>query len=171
MLRLVLSAAVFSLLLSSSPSQAREYYIGGPVTQHDMEIVGNYLTGIEMAPMLPGMVHGPDVIHVEADIHATADNPNGFPDGAWVPYLTVGYTIEKLGSSFRATGTLKPMVAKDGPHYADDVKMDGAGQYRITYDIKPPKGESFYRHVDKETGVPEWWQPFSQSFTFTYPQK
>lgn len=162
---------IFGLAAHSAPGAAREYYIGGPVKTHDMEIVGNYLTGIEMAPMPPGMVHGPDVIHVEADVHATADNPNGFADGAWIPYLSVDYTIEKVGSSFRASGMLKPMVAKDGPHYADDVKMDGAGNYRITYTFTPPQGTSFYRHVDQETGVPEWWKPFSQSFTFPYPQK
>ena len=38
---------------------AREYFIGGPVHKNDMEIVANYLVGIEMAPMMPNMVHGP----------------------------------------------------------------------------------------------------------------
>jgi hypothetical protein len=72
-------------------AMAREYFVGGPVHQHDMEIVANYLVGIEMAPMQPDMLHGPDVIHLEADVHATADNVYGIPDGAWVPYLTIEY--------------------------------------------------------------------------------
>lgn len=47
-----------------------------------MEIVANYLIGIEMAPMTAGMAHGPDVILLEADVPATAENANGYPDGA-----------------------------------------------------------------------------------------
>ena len=58
----------------SHAAAAREYFVGGPVHQHDMEIVANYLVGVEMAPMMPGMAHGADVIHLEADVHATADN-------------------------------------------------------------------------------------------------
>jgi periplasmic iron binding protein len=150
---------------------AREYFVGGPVTRNDMEIVGNYLIGVEMAPMMPGMAHGADVIHLEVDVHATADNVYGYPDGAWVPYLTIAYTLEKTGSDWKASGTLKPMTAKDGPHYADNVKMNGPGTYKVTYAFSPPSTNGFYRHVDQETGVPDWWKPFSTTFTFTYPQK
>ena len=156
--------------LAATAASAREYYIGGPVNKYDLEVVANYLIGVEMAPMAPDMPHGADVIHVEADIHATADNRNGFPDGAWIPNLPIAYTIEKTGSSWKATGTLKAMLAKDGPHYADDVKMDGPGDYRLTYDIGTPGMQGFLRHVDKETGVPDWWPPFSEVFTFKYPQ-
>ncbi len=136
-----------------------------------MEIVANYLVGVEMAPMLPGMAMGPDVIHLEADVHATADNAYGYPDGAWVGYLTIGYTIEKQGTDWKASGTLHPMQAKDGPHYADNVKMDGPGTYQVAYRFTPPEANGFLRHTDAETGVPAWWAPFSQSFTFAYPQK
>jgi uncharacterized protein involved in high-affinity Fe2+ transport len=168
-LNLALSTAVGVLAFSSAAS-AREYFVGGPVHRNDMEIVANYLVGIEMSPMLPNMVHGTDVIHLEADVHATADNVFGYPDGAWIPYLTIAYTLEKQGG-WKATGTLKPMTAKDGPHYADNIKMNGPGTYKVTYQFKPPEANGFFRHTDKETGVPAWWQPFSESFTFTYPQK
>src|SRR6195952_5857862 len=106
-------------------AEAREYFVGGPVHAHDMEIVANYLVGVEMAPMSAGMAMGPDVIHLEADVHATADNVYGYPDGAWVAYLTINYTIKKTGSAWHSEGVLKPMQAKDGSHYADNVKMDG----------------------------------------------
>lgn len=165
--------AVFgaTALAFSHAANAREYYVGGPVREHDMEIVANYLVGVEMAPMLPSMVHGPDVIHLEADVHATADNVYGYPDGAWVPYLTITYHLEKLGGTWTSDGALRPMTAKDGPHYADNVQMNGPGKYKVTYTLKPPAPTSFFRHVDPETGVPEWWQPFSETFTFDYPQK
>lgn len=136
-----------------------------------MEIVANYLVGVEMAPMLPGMVMGPDVIHLEADVHATADNAYGCPDGAWVGYLTIAYTIEKQGTGWKTSGTLRPMQAKDGLHYADNVKMDGQGTYRVAYLFTPPEVNGFLRHVDKENGVPAWWTPFSQTLGFEYPQK
>jgi uncharacterized protein involved in high-affinity Fe2+ transport len=43
--------------------------------------------------------------------------------------------------------------------------------YKVTYAFKPPEANGFYRHTDQETGVPAWWQPFSETFTFAYPQK
>jgi uncharacterized protein involved in high-affinity Fe2+ transport len=158
-------------LLVAPAADAREYFVGGPVHQHDMEIVANYLVGIEMAPAMAHMPTGADVIHLEADVHATADNVYGYPDGAWVPYLTIDYTVQKVGTNWKAEGVLHPMEAKDGPHYADNIKMDGPGKYKVTYKFSPPEANGFYRHIDKETGVPAWWAPFSQDFTFTYPQK
>ena len=166
---LALAAAVSTTL--ALPAAAKEYYVGGPLHEHDMEIVANYLIGIEMAPMTPKMPMGADVIHLEADIHATADNIYGYPDGGWVPYLTVEYTLEKQGAAWKSSGTLKPMIAKDGTHYADNVKMDGPGQYHVTYRLSPPVSNGFIRHTDKETGVPDWWKPFSVDFRFKYPQE
>ncbi len=162
--------AVLALVAAFAPAQAREFYVGGPVHKHDMEIVANYLVGIEMSPMTANMVHGGDVIHIEADVHATADNVHGYPDGAWVPYLTIRYTLEKKGTEWTASGVLKPMTAKDGPHYAENVKMDGPGEYKLTYRFEPPEQNGFFRHTDKETGVPEWWAPFEETFAFAYPQ-
>lgn len=158
-------------VLSAQPAAAREFYVGGPVHYADMEIVANYLVGVQMAPMTMPMPQGPDVIHLEADVHATADNKHGYPDGTWVAYLTINYTLEKVGTVWRASGVLKPMTAKDGPHYADNVKMAGPGSYRLTYRFTPPEANGFYHHVDKETGVPGWWKPFTTTFVFTYPKR
>ena len=163
--------AAIAMMTLVPAAQTREYFVGGPVQKNDMEIVANYLVGIEMAPMMPNMAHGNDVIHLEADVHAIADNVYGYPDGAWIAYLTIGYTLEKQGTSWKTSGTLKPMTAKDGPHYADNVKMDGPGTYKVTYAFKAPETNGFYRHTDQETGVPAWWKPFSETFTFMYPQK
>lgn len=166
----ILLAAAASLAAAPA-AMAREYYVGGPVHADDMEIVANYLLGIEMAPMPPGMAHGPDAIHLEADVHATANNPYGFADGAWIPYLTIDYTLEKSGSAWKVSGKLLAMTADDGPHYANNVKMDGAGTYKVTYRFTAPEANGFLRHIDRATGVPPWWKPFSESFTFHYPQK
>jgi uncharacterized protein involved in high-affinity Fe2+ transport len=162
-----------SFIAAAGKAVAREWFIGGPVEKNDMEIVANYLKGVEMAPALPGMegmVQG-DMIHLEADIHATADNPYGYADGGWIPYLTIDYTLAKTGADWTRSGKLLPMTAKDGPHYATNVMMDGDGQYRLTYVIAPPADGTFWRHIDKETGVPPWWKPITVSFDFKYPAK
>ena len=49
--------------------------------------------------------------------------------------------------------------------------MDGDGKYKITYVIDPPSMNGFYRHVDKATGVPDWWNPITVDWTFDYPSK
>jgi uncharacterized protein involved in high-affinity Fe2+ transport len=180
MSRVSVALATALCMFAADPAVAREYFVGGPVKEHDMEIVANYLVGVEMAAMTPaaapmamgGMEHGRggDMIHLEADIHATADSPYGYADGAWIPYLTVSYTLKKEGGDWTANGKLAPMTAKDGPHYANNLSMDGPGQYKVTYTIEPPAPETFGRHIDQRTGVPDWWKPLTVSFTFKYPQ-
>ncbi|PPQ26107.1 hypothetical protein CCS01_31125 [Rhodopila globiformis] len=165
-----LSAAVLVLtLLAGSGALAREYPIGKPVQQSGMEVSAVYLQPIEMDP--PGMMRAAadSDIHLEADIKATAGNPNGFPDGDWIPALEVHYQLVKTGSDQAVSGVLMPMVANDGPHYGDNVKLFGPGKYRLTLTIAPPgPGEHFGRHIDKETGVAPWFKPFkvSQEFVF-----
>ena len=50
-LKSVVLLAVAAPLLAAAPADAREYFVGGPVKEQDMEIVANYLLGVEMAPM------------------------------------------------------------------------------------------------------------------------
>jgi uncharacterized protein involved in high-affinity Fe2+ transport len=153
-------------------AQAREYPIGGPVYANDMEIASSYLVGVEMAPMPPGMAMGPDAVHLETDVHATADNKWGFSDGEWIPYLTITYLRTKEGDAkYKQIGHLFPMSAKDGAHYADNVEMDGPGTYTVVLRYESPQSNGYLHHVDKETGIPDWWGPFTETFTFKYPQK
>jgi periplasmic iron binding protein len=159
------------LLMPPSLALAAEFYIGEPVVQNDLQVVPNYLVGIEMDHMPPGMEMGADTIHLEADVHATKTEKHGFAEDSWIPYLTIRYTLTKDGSKFKKTGALAPMTAGDGPHYANNVKMDGPGTYQLTYAISPPSANGFIRHVDKATGVPDWWKPMTLHWTFTYPSK
>ena len=55
------------------------------------------------------------------------------PEDAWIPYLTINFTLTKQGSDFKKTGTLAAVAADDGPHYANNVAMDGPGTYDLTY--------------------------------------
>ena len=44
-------------------ASAAEFYVGGPEIRNGLEIVGNYLVGIEMEPMPAGSAMGPDAVH------------------------------------------------------------------------------------------------------------
>jgi hypothetical protein len=169
--QIFVAVALVSVAGMAESAGATEYYVGEPVTKNGMQIVANYLTGIEMAPMPAGSAMRPDAIHLEVDVHAAKDETHGFAEDAWIPYLTVAYRIEKVGGQFAKTGSLLPMTAADGPHYANNLELAGPGQYHLTYTLEPPSKAGFIRHVDKATGVPDWWQPFSVDWTFTYPSK
>jgi uncharacterized protein involved in high-affinity Fe2+ transport len=150
---------------------AKEVPIGKPQNGGGLEIAAVYLQPIEMDP--PGMMRpaADSDVHLEADIKALKTNKNGFAEGDWVPYLTVKFELVKLDDGKKIAGDFMPMVASDGPHYGDNVKMNGPGKYKLTYTILPPgatHGSHFGRHIDKETGVAKWFDPITVSWEFTY---
>ncbi len=158
-------------LAALQPALAREYPIGKPHIQNGMEIGAVYLQPVTMEPddmMLPAAKAD---IHLEADIHATKDNPTGFAEGDWMPYLQVRYTLTKAGTDRKDEGHLMAMVANDGPHYGENVKLSGPGKYHLTFYITPPiqtGHQAFGRHVDKETGVGPWFKPFTVEYDFVF---
>lgn len=167
-LRAFVGAAVLCVAGSAA---AAEYPIGKPMQVAHMEVAAVYLQPVTMEP--EGMMRkaSDSDIHLEADIHARADNPTGFPDDAWMPYLQIKYRLQKVGSNKVIEGDMMPMVANDGPHYGDNVKLDGPGKYKLTMTVNPPSQTghgAFGRHVDKETGVGPWFKPFVFSAEFNY---
>jgi uncharacterized protein involved in high-affinity Fe2+ transport len=161
------------LALLTVPALAvQEFYIGEPVVKDGMQIVPNYLTGVEMDRMPQGAGMGKDSVHLEADVHATKDESHGFAEDSWIPYLDIHYELTKDGDKvFKKTGLLFPMTAKDGPHYANNTDMAGPGTYHLTYTIWPPTTHGFIRHTDKASGVPDWWKPITASWSFAFPSK
>lgn len=158
-------------LLAAAALQAAETPIGKPHIAGGMEVAAVYLQPIEMEPA--GMMRAAKTsdIHLEADIRAMKDNVNGYGEGDWVPSLLVTYRLLKKGETKAVEGTLMPMVASDGPHYGDNVKLMGPGKYKLTLTVQPPgtpPGAHFGRHVDKETGVGAWFKPFDAEYEFTY---
>lgn len=163
--------AAISGVAMASTSLALEYPIGAPQQKNGMEIAAVYLQPVEMEPA--GMMRAAkdSDVHMEADIHALANNPNGFDEGAWMPYLMIKYEITKVGSDFKIGGDFMPMVASDGPHYGDNIQLAGPGKYRLSYFVSAPSANPhshFGRHTDRETGVGEWFQPFKLDYEFTY---
>src|ERR1700748_1911862 len=127
MVRLFLAVGAASFFALVPAQAAKEFYIGEPVVQSGMQIVPNYLTGIEMDRMPPGMAMGKNAVHLEADVHATGTAKHGLHEADWIPYLTIKFTLTTPGTSFRETVQLYPMTAGDGPHYANNVAMSGPG--------------------------------------------
>ena len=171
--RTVLVAASLAAAFLAAPALAVEYPIGTPQQRSGMEIVAVYLQPVTMEP--DGIMKPPQEsdIHLEADIHALANNPNGFSEGAWMPYLKIEYELVKEGAPDRIAGEPMPMVANDGAHYGDNVKLKGPGKYRLKYRISPPNaagphGAHFGRHTDRLTGVRPWFKPFEVDFEFTF---
>jgi len=165
--------AVPALLLAASVAAAKEVPIGPHLTKNGLEVAAVYLQPIEMDP--PDMMRpaAQSDIHLETDIRAAKDNRNGFAEGDFVPALDVRFTLVKLDgdkpTDQKAEGMLMPMVANDGPHYGDNVKLMGPGRYRLTVSVAPPgKGSHFGRHVDKETGVGPWFEAFDMTQDFTF---
>jgi periplasmic iron binding protein len=166
--RVALIAALFAC---ASVAGAAEYPIAKQHIQGGMEIGAVYLQPITMDP--EGMMRkaSDSDIHLEADIHAVKNNPTGFAEGDWMPYLQVRYEVSKSGSNWSQKGDLMAMVANDGPHYGDNVKLSGPGKYHLKLIIEPPMQTghmAFGRHVDKETGVGPWFKPITLDYDFTF---
>ncbi len=160
-------------LLAISPLHAKEYPIGEPQQCGGIEIAAVYLQPIEMDP--PGMMRpaAESDVHLEADVRALENNPNGFQEGSFVPYLQVAYELRKQGSEQVLAGGFHAMVANDGPHYGDNLKLLGPGSYELRLRVQAPsQGDShaqhFGRHVDKETGVAPWFASCDLNYRFTY---
>ncbi|MDP3857741.1 MAG: iron transporter [Stagnimonas sp.] len=164
-----LAAACFTLA-----AQALEYPIGTPQNVAGMEVAAVYLQPLEMEPDGHMRKAADSDIHLEADIHALASNPNGFAEGMWVPYLLVKYELTKLPGGEVIKGDMMPMVASDGPHYGDNVKLKGPGKYKLKFTIYPPNakenvmGAHFGRHTDRDTGVRPWFKPVETVWEFSY---
>jgi len=133
----ILSGGVAALAaVAALSASAAEYPIGKQQIQGGMEIGAVYLQPITMDP--EGMMRkaSDSDIHLEADIHAVKKNPTGFAEGDWMPYLQVRYELTKQGSSYDQKGDLMAMVADDGPHYGDNVKLAGPGKYHLKFVVR-----------------------------------
>lgn len=166
--KICIASVAASLLIAAQPVMAEEHPAGKPVTVNSMEIAAVYLQPIEMEPRGMGLPADKADVHLEADIHATEGNKNGFGAGEWMPYLTITYTLTNTDTGKTQSGTFMPMVASDGPHYGDNIKMLGVGNYKLVFHIEPPSKGGMHRHTDKETGVGRWWEPFDATYTFKY---
>ncbi|BAV91921.1 iron transporter [Candidatus Desulfovibrio trichonymphae] len=149
----------------------KEFPLGDEQFVGPLKIAGVYFQPVDMEPVgLGGLPASKADMHLEAEITAVEGNSLGYGIGDFVPYLTVKYLIEKKGGSKGIEGSFMPMSASDGPHYGNNVKLDGPGEYKITFIIDNPEKQSFLLHVDKKTGVSGrfWKEPLKASWNFKW---
>ena len=162
---------VWAILLSATVlarAEAQAAVIGGPLLRDGLEVVPSSLSGVELDRM--PLAKGADSILLMADVRAAKDETHGF--AGFIPYLSVSYQLTKEDApTFKRTGLLYPLAAKDGPHYAAPTEMLGPGVYHLTYIISPPSSHGMMRRTDKGGGVPDWWKPITASWVFSYPTK
>lgn len=181
--KLTLALGMAGLLVASSsfaaPAPApsaetagfEEFPLGDEVEIGPLHVAGVYFQPVDMEPAGQGGLPASKAdMHLEADISALPDNNLGYGAGDFVPYLTVKYRIVKTGSNKVIEGNFMPMNASDGPHYGNNVKLDGAGKYKITFTIENPEKQGYLLHVDKETGVEGrfWTKPLEVSWDFDF---
>ena len=136
--------AAMLLAGAATMASAAEFPLGKPLNAGGMEINTVYLQPITMEPA--GMMRdaAKSDIHLEADIHAIKNNPNGYAEGDWIPGLEITYKLQKMKSDGKTPdgaaidGLMMPMVASDGPHYGDNVKLAGVGKYKLTMVVNAP---------------------------------
>lgn len=157
------SSAVFA-------ADFEEFPIGPEQVVGPLKIEAVYFQPVNMEPQgMGGLPAAKADMHIEADIEAVKDNKLGYKEGDFVPYLTVKYEIKKEGGK-TIKGTFMPMNASDGPHYGNNIKLDGPGKYKVTFIIDNPEKQGFLLHTDKATGVTGrfWKKPIEVSWDFNY---
>lgn len=167
------SVAFISVVLAGRVFAFTEYPIGDPQEREGMEIAAVYFQPVAMEPMM-GLPPEKADLHLECDIKATKENKVGFGAGEWIPYLTISYKLKNTNNGETIEGTFMPMNADDGPHYGANIKMAGAGNYKLVFSIESPLKQDFMLHTDPETGVPGrfWRKPIVVEWDFPYvPRK
>jgi len=154
--------------LSSGPVAAA--IIGEPLQCEGLEITARTEPGGVLDHSPGGMARGDDALFLVADVHAGKDEPHGFAEHSFIPYLSISYALSKDGApTYKQAGLLYPAASKAGPHYAAGAQLSGPGTYHLTYIVSPPSTHGMMRQTDKAGGVPDWWKPIHASWTFTYP--
>jgi uncharacterized protein involved in high-affinity Fe2+ transport len=135
-----------------------------------INVAGVYFQPVDMLPAGKSLSKAESDMHMEADISAMEGNELGYGAGDFVPNLTVRYEIAKQGSGWKIDGAFMPMNASDGPHYGANIKLDGAGTYKVRFIIQNPESLGYLLHVDAETGVPGrfWQQPLVAEWDFDF---
>ena len=165
-----LAAATLSYGLACGPAFAG--MIGEPLQREGLEISAHAETGGTLDHTPGGMARGEGALFLVADVRAAKDEPHGFAEHSFIPYLSISYALTKDGApTYKQAGLLYPAASKTGPRYAAGALLSGPGTYHLTYIISPPSAHGMMRQTDKAGGVPDWWKPITVNWTFTYPSK
>jgi uncharacterized protein involved in high-affinity Fe2+ transport len=146
-----------------------EFPIGDDLELGPLNVAGVYFQPVDMLPTGNYLPKAQSDMHMEADISALDNNNLGYGAGDFVPYLTVRYEIVK-SDGWKIEGSFMPMNASDGPHYGANLKLNGAGRYKVRFLIQNPENQGYLLHVDQETGVPGrfWGAPLVAEWDYDF---
>lgn len=142
----------------SGPQQGGDY----------LEVSAVYFQAIDMEHGTMAMPPASDSdMHFEIDIKTTdAAKAIGFEADQFMPYLKITPTLtEKDTGKVVELGTLMPMIASDGPHYGNNIKLD-PGIYTVELSIQSP-ADDFMLHTGKDTSAVSgrfWSEPLKVTF-------
>ncbi|MDR3325366.1 MAG: iron transporter [Spirochaetaceae bacterium] len=159
-----------SVVIVAEEAGFEEFPIGDDIELGPLNVAGVYFQPVDMLPTGNYLPKAQSDMHMEADISALEDNGLGFGAGDFVPYLTVRYEIAKTGGDWKIEGSFMPMNASDGPHYGANLKLDGAGTYKVRFLIQNPEAQGYLLHIDQETGVPGrfWGAPLIAEWDYDF---
>lgn len=165
------SGAASSQTAANNGANFEEIPIGDDQEIFPLNIAAVYFQPVDMYPEGMGLSAAESNLHLEADIHALKDNKLGYGEGEFIPKLTVKYKIQDKNDAANVQeGTFMEMNADDGPHYGANLKMDKAGEYKLTFSILSPQTNGWTLHVDPDTGVKGrfWTEPIVANFDWDY---
>lgn len=140
----------------------------GPQTNDALTVDAVYFQAIEMeqgSSMVPPASQSD--MHFEVDISTNEKATAwGFEKDQFLPYLDVKAvaTNTKTGKKVDL-GTMMPMIASDGPHYGNNIKLP-AGDYDVTITVGSP-ADKFMLHTGKDSSAVKgrfWKEPLKFEF-------
>lgn len=153
------------LAMGLGSAVAVEFPAGTPQEYQGMRVAGTFLQAVSRDS--EGRSGNPFLadIHLGAAIHATRNNPDGFREGDWIPFLQVLYRLKRPHGhgDWSACGELMPMAATEGPHYGANIRLDGPGLYHLSLLIAPSDSQPERRTPEgrtPESRVVPAWEPF-----------
>ena len=155
------------------PAGFREYPIGDEVEKNQIRIAAVYLPPVGMDGM--DMPASSALIHLEADIHATEGNRNGFAKDEFVPYLVVHYTIvpDEANGKAKAPSPSRARWRRWSPAMGcimaptSSFPKPAASSSSTRSSHRPPEAWAV-TPTPPPVSTP-WWDPFEVSFDWDYP--
>lgn len=140
----------------------------GPQNNDALEVSAVYFQAVDLEhgtmAMPPASESG---MHFEIDVKTTEKAKDwGYEAGQFMPYLKVNAVATNKDTGEKIDlGTMMPMIASDGPHYGNNIKL-APGKYDVEISIASP-GDEFMLHTGKDSsGVKGrfWTEPLTFEF-------
>lgn len=133
-----------------------------------LEVNAVYFQAVDMEHGSMAMPPASDSdMHFEIDVKTTeAASAIGFEADQFLPYLKINPKLtEKNTGEVVDLGTLMPMIAVDGPHYGNNIKLK-PGLYMVELTIQSP-ADDFMLHTGNDTSAVSgrfWTEPLKVTF-------